>query len=988
MSVAETLFDLVDDGLGAADVEHRIEPDDWPSFLGPTEAARMVVGGPGTGKTQFLVETVARAVADDVDPSRILVLAFSRRGVEDLRRRLIERIGPEAHRILVATSHSLAMRLVERHAAELGWERPPTLLTGVEQEALIADLLTTEDPTRWPAVFHPLLTTDTLASEVTDFVLRAAEQRLEPTDIGRRGRAEWRAMPDFVERYAGHLRTNGRVDYGLILTEALRVAEIEPERLHTFDLVVADEYQDTAPAQAGLLMACVGPATELVVAADPYQSIFSFRGADIENVYTFPDDVRATLDRSCERVVLTTSIRVPDEIMAAAVAVTSRELPGGAGKVLSRRTGGVVACHEFSTIAAEAEWIASDIERVHLLDGVDLERIAVFVRSDGPFAADLARALDRRGIPHTHADERLVDEPVVRFLRDLVRAAAGPESDEASMRRVLLGPFVRAPRGLVSTLPDDAADWPTWIRERLPGQTPIADLLDDHGWCSDADAPTGLWRVWSTVPGLAHTAVDPTTERHRRAWAAYAQGLERVRERGVGRTLREHVELADAVDFEADTLVAVTDGGVTVATMHRAKGTEFDVVFIADANEGTFPDLRHRDSLLGVRHLQTHLPTATADYVGFRLDEERRLAYTAMTRASGRVVWTATVPTHQSHGSVPSRFMRLVAPSTPARTQSEPLTPRSLVAAVRRTVADPEAPPAMRLAGVSWLASGAGGHHTPRDSYGIRRRGSDERTRRDDVRLSPSQAVAFDRCPRRYAIERFVIRRDDDSPYLRVGSAVHEALEIAEAAAIGEGRERSTAEEAHEALDDVWVDHGFGDDRVGEAWYLRARRIIDSLYEGWPSSAAGIAVEVDLEIEIEGVAWSGRVDRIERSGRIISIVDYKTGTTPMTKADAAESLQLGFYALAMTDAGATDGLDDRRVNGAEFWYPAATPNRSGIPTRSLDVARLDEIRDRLADITRAIVAEDFTPTPGRDCARCPVRRVCPAVPVGREAFTP
>lgn len=983
--MADTLFDLLAPEPGPGDRELRIGPDEWADHLTLGSAARMVVGGPGTGKTQFLVEIVARAIDAGARPERILAIGFSRRGVEDLRGRLMDRIGPTAHRITVSTSHALAMRLVERHSSELGWDVPPAVLTGVEQEALVARLLIDERPADWPQHLRPLLETEALASELTDFLLRASDQLVGADEIAAHERADWRTLPAFLERYQASLRASRRIDYGMAVSEAVRLAGSRPDLVATFDVVVADEYQDTSPAQAALALACVGPDSGFAVAADPYQSVFSFRGADIGKVYSFPQEVSTALGRGTERIVLHTSLRVPSEVLDRAVAVTARELPGGAGKVLSRRTGGSVACHEFATIGEEAEWIAADIERIHLVDGIPLERIAVFVRSDGPFVADLTRALDRHGIDHTHTDERLLDEPAVRFVHDLVRAATRTDEAHAAMRRVLLGPFVGAPPGLVAELGDDPGAWSGWIRRALSDHGGLADLLDDASWADHDAAPEGLWHIWSTVPGLADVAIDPTRQRHRRAWSAYAQVLERARDRGVDHTLADRVDLADSVTFEEDALLDVSTGGVTVASLHRAKGTEFDIVYIGDAVEGTLPDLRHRDSILGVRHLHPHLPTDVTDYVSFRLDEERRLAYTAMTRASQRVVWTATAPSEGGSGSMPSRFMRLVADSTPPADIGEPLTPRSLVAAVRRTVVDPAAPPVDRLAGITFLASGARGHHAPLEAYGVRRRGRDTGIVPDDLRLSPSQATSYDRCPRRYAIERFLLTIDDDSPYLRIGNAVHEALERAEAGARDRGAAHADAEEALTALDEGWPGAGFPDDHVGAAWRDRARRIIRSLYDGWPSAGSVVDLEVPLTREIAGTPWSGRADRVERHGDTLRIIDYKTSATATTVADAAASLQLGFYVSAGSETPTLTAVAP--VAGAAFWFPAARPTRDGIATREFSMEHRASVEERLEAITQAIRAEEFPAIPARDCDRCPVRSVCPAFPIGREAFS-
>jgi superfamily I DNA/RNA helicase/RecB family exonuclease len=965
--------------------ELRIEPGEWNHHLARQGRPQLIVGGPGTGKTEFLCRRVAHAVgAGSVDPSDVLVLGFSRDGVSSIRDRLIDLVGARALRITVATYHSLAMTMVESNAAELGWDAPPSILTGVEQERFVADLLATEDPAAWPGTMRVMLGDDVMAAEVTDFLLRASEQGLDADDVAAFGRDDWRALPAFIDRYRAALRSHLRIDYGLMLAEALRIVTSDTPTSPAYRLIVADEYQDTAPVQARLLLALAEHHGDLTVAADPYQSIYSFRGANVANVFSFPDDAQAALGVAAERVVLTTSFRVPEEILEAAVSVTARELPGGAGKVRSTRSGGSVACHEFGTIGDEADWIASDIERLHLADGVPLERIAVFVRSHGPFVADLARALDRRHIDHTHTDERLVDEPVVRFVHDLVRAACGAEEAEASLRRVLLGPFIGLPQGLVSTLPSEPDDWGAWMRAEGRGLEALADLIEGPAWCRESTADEGLWHVWSRLPHLVPVALDPEHERARRAWSAYAQVVGRISQRSGYTTLEELSELAVRYDFEADPLFAVREGrGVTIATMHRSKGTEFDAVYIADAVEGTLPDLRARDSMLGVRHLNPFLPTATAEYVTFRLDEERRLTYTAMTRSTSRVVVTATVG--RDAGTAPSRFMRLVAPTSSPHHAERPLTPRSFVASVRRTVADPDADPVERLGGMALLVGGGDHVGDPFDRYGTRPRGSDTGFVTPPLRLSPSRAEAYDRCPRRYAVERHLLTVSDDSVHMRLGTLVHDVLERAEREAIDAGDGRSTLEAASRWLDDRWDGAGFGHDAVALAWKRRAHRILEALYTLWPSSAIPVTVEAPLDVELDGTRWSGRADRVEAHGDRLTVVDYKTSTSPVTGADAATSLQLGYYALAAAEH--PEIARAGRVAGASYWYPAAKPTKDAIAVRHFDMANLDAVRERLVEIARAIADEQFPAVPNNGCGRCPVASTCPAMHEGQEAFS-
>lgn len=969
--------------------EIRVGPEDWEAHRALPNKPQIVVGGPGTGKTQFLCDRVSTAIrTGTVDAAEVIMLTFSRRGANDIRTRLFDSLGAESYRLNVSTYHSLAMRIVESHATSIGWSAAPSVLAGSEQEQFILDLLADEDPANWHAAYRGILHSRVMAAEVTDFILRCHEHLLKSGDVAERERDQWRGIPEFFERYLLAQTEARRTDYGRILADAVHAVETLPEVAAPYRLVIADEYQDTSPAQARLLVGLAANTLNLVVAADPYQSIYSFRGTDIHNVFTFPQDTEVALGTRAERIVLTTSFRVPAEILTRAVAVTARELPGGAGKVLSTRTGGTVQAHTFPLDTEEAEWIAADIEHLHLADGVPLERVAVFLRADSPFTDELSRALDRRDIPHTYEESRLADQPIVRFVRDLVTAATSEHEADEAVRRVLLSPYIGVPPGSIIGMDARRAageEWDSIVEAAVPNGGPLAALLSDPTWATGTAAPNGLWRLWSTLPWLTTVATDDAFASDRRAWSAFAQALERLDERAPNATLVDHERLVGPSDFEADPLFEFRvseERGVTVTTLHRSKGTSFDVVYIAQANEGTFPDLRTTDSLLGSRHLNPHLPPDAAAYRGFRLDEERRLAYTAMTRASAKVVWTATADT-EAGGTRPSRFLPLVASPTESNRETVPLTHRSFEAMLRRTLGDPEALDTDRLAAASILAGGSGhGLGEPLARYGTNQHGPDGDIIPKELRMSPSQATSYLICPRRYAVERYLMTQSDETEYMRFGSLIHKVLEEVEREASHSGREHANAQDATAWLERIWDEYGFGDDAVGEAWRRKAVTMLDDIYRLWPSSRLPVGFETGLQLTVNGTSWFGKADRIEANGAGIVVVDYKTGA-PVTQAEAAVSIQLGYYAMAASED--PDVTRHGEVVGAEFWYPKVT-NRNSIGTRSFDMTNLDLVKEQMIDVTNAIHAEQFSPTPGPQCDSCAIEIVCPARPAGREAF--
>jgi superfamily I DNA/RNA helicase/RecB family exonuclease len=982
-------------------LEERVDPSDWPDALARVTGPQLVVAGPGTGKTEFLVRRTLHLVeGHGIPPERILLLSFSRRGAADLKARVSIGLGRSFTEVSAFTFHGLAHRLLEAHGGV------PQLLTGPEQVALVHALLTTEDPKQWPLPYRGLLNTQTFANEVADFLLRCRELLIGPDALADRAaeRSDWRRLPGFLVRYQEALTGADRIDYGSLQArgvELLADAEMRSRVGARYPFILVDEYQDTTVAQATLLGLLYSTHHNLTVAGDPYQSIYSFRGARLGNIAAFPEDFPDAYGGRARRMVLTTSFRVPAEILDAAVRVTAGgRLPGAAGPVAPASHRGSVEVYTFDQQTHEAEWIATTLERIRLRERIPYRRMAVLVRSKRRFLPELSRALQRRNIPHETPNARLADHPAVRVILDCVDAAIHPGSEEA-IRRVLLGPLLGLPLSAMRDLQRHkigrGVTWPEAITEMVPEGASLAAFIDDPTWASGVPAAEGFWNLWSGLPAFAATVVDPRRRGDRTAWSSFAQVLSRLGERDPTATLADYLMWSDSEDFEATPLLEYRASGedrLALTTLHQAKGLEFEVVVIADARDGTFPDLRPRESLLGTRHLAEGFMPGL-EYGRFRLQEEMRLAYTAMTRATRRVIWTCTTLGAEDGSGVPSRFLPLVAGAATIEDavadpdlDPRPATPLEAEAWLRRTLRDPSEPGAMRWAALGALVSGGSWRpRAPAEFAGMLEAGADDGLVPPDATLSPSQADDYLACPRQYAFRRRLHVDSGRTVYLDLGILIHDVLETAESHALDAGAAHASLQDAMAALSERWDPAPFGAGPWGEAWKRRAERIITHLYETWPSRGAVAHVEHDVALEIEGTRWRGRIDRIETEERpterpLVRIVDYKTGSTAMPAKQAATSVQLGFYLLA----GAADpGIADLgEVASAEFWYPGVTTK--GLTTRRFDPARIGEVEERMAEAAAGIKGEDWTARPGEACARCPVRSTCPEWPEGREAY--
>ena len=994
--------------------DQRVDPDDWDLVVRDTDGPQLVVAGPGTGKTQFLVERARHLIADrQVPAAGILVLTFSRRAAGDLRSRIENATQGTSTGVAASTFHSFAYRLLETYASDvLGWEVMPSLLTGPEQVALVAELLTSEPEEHWPVGFRGMLTTHTFADEVTDFILRSQESLLDDEALADRvaARADWKGLSGFRRRYLDELKARHRIDYGTLQAQAVRVLaddDVQARIAEQYRYVLVDEYQDTTAAQARFLELLTSRHRNITAAADPYQSVYSFRGAELTNVADFPSQFSDARGNPARRLVLSTSFRVPETILRAAERITSGgDLPGAAGPVLPAPHEGVVEAFVFNQQSEEAEWIATEAQRLHLSSGVAYREIAVLMRSKRRFLPELSRALERRRIPHDSPDTRLVDHPAVRLVFDCAFAAAfdgvapgtgtGVDTDRA-VRRMLLGAAFGVPLGLERELLRERRrtdrPWSELLAESIPETRALAGLLADPNWACEIPAVDGFWHLWTTLPEFAVMVANPALGDFRQAWTSLAQALTRQKERDPGVTLVEYLRLADLDDFEATPLLSYRDSDedrLTLTTLHQAKGLQFEVVFLADAVEGVFPDLRRSRSLLQPRLLSAQQSDRPTEAAQFRLQEEMRLAYTAMTRASSRVVWTATKAGIDEIERRPSRFLHAVVPTErisgpPVDLDRTPLTYLEAEAYLRRILTDPMAGQAARLAAVKVLADRPNPGLRPASEFaGLRLRGRDDGLIDDDLALSPSQATSYHECPRRYAFERRLGIGQSFGHYATFGTLIHDVLEYAEKRALSEGRDRSTLDDALSHLDTLWPEFEFDGGARRQAWRRRAETLLGDLYASWiRPEAHAVFLERDLELEIDGIRWRGRADRIESQAEgKLRVVDYKTSKTAPPAADAARSIQLAFYlAAAQADPEVAEKGDPTE---AEFWYPLASRKTKWI---AFEPAHLEETLATMRDIATGIKQEDWTPRFGHHCKRCAVRLVCPLWPEGQEAFT-
>ncbi|MFJ2720084.1 ATP-dependent helicase [Streptomyces sp. NPDC087437] len=433
----------------------------------------LVLAGPGTGKTTTLVESVAARIARGQDPERILVLTFSRRAAVDLRDRMALRTGA-AHVPQATTFHSFCYALVRAHQAGELFVEPLRLLSGPEQDVAVRSLLAGQVDlerlglahVRWPDELRACLTTRGFADEVRAVLARSRELGLGPealADFARRiGRPDWQAAAAFLAEYLDVLDLRGVLDYAELVHRAVLLArrpEVAERLAARYDVVYVDEYQDTDPAQVRLLRALAGDGRTLLAFGDPDQSIYAFRGADVNGILQFPQTFPRADGAPAPVRVLRTSRRSGAALLTATRLLTRRmpltRLP--ADKVRAHREltpvrdGGRVEVHTYPTAGTEVDNIADILRRAHLEDGVPWSEMAVLVRAGARSLPGLRRALTAAGVPlDVDGDDLpLRYEPAVASLLTALRAVATAETVRRSEEAGETGEAAEAAEGVV-----------------------------------------------------------------------------------------------------------------------------------------------------------------------------------------------------------------------------------------------------------------------------------------------------------------------------------------------------------------------------------------------------------------------------------------------------------------------------------------------------------------------------------------------------------
>ena len=653
-----------------------------------TEGPLLVLAGAGSGKTRVLTYRIAHLVADlDIAPWRILAITFTNKAAAEMRERLGALLPDGTRGMWVCTFHAMCVRMLREDADLLGYTGQFTIYDDDDSRRMVRDIMQALGIEQKQ---YPL-------NMIRSKISAAKNAMIDPDEFSRRASTppEQKAAQVYLE-LERRLRAANAMDFDDLLVRALELLRTRPEVLEKyqerFRYISVDEYQDTNHVQYEIANLLAGRYQNLMVVGDDDQSIYSWRGADISNILDFEQDFPAA-----HVVKLEQNYRSTGHILSAANAVVRHNSQRKEKRLFTAAGDGEkIQAYQASDERDEGRWIASEIEKLRA-GGMSYDDIAVFYRTNAQ-SRILEDMFLRAGVPYKIVGgTRFFDRAEIRDVMAYLKMIVNP-ADEMSVKRVINTPrrgigstsiakieelarenrcsffqaceIATAETGRFSAKVRAAlGDFVAIVREgrRMDGelQRVVEAIVEQSGLMQALRAegtPEAEGRVENIQEFLgvaaefeeSHDDIEGTLESLEELRAAgLTVGAEEVAApQPPAPVAAAAAQTADEIDrtygalackalpallewlalrSDLDALAGETRA-ITMMTVHSAKGLEFPAVFVAGLEEGIFP----------------HVAGFTDDPA--KLEEERRLAYVAITRARKRLFLTYAA-TRRTYGS-------------------------------------------------------------------------------------------------------------------------------------------------------------------------------------------------------------------------------------------------------------------------------------------------------------------------------------------------
>jgi DNA helicase-2/ATP-dependent DNA helicase PcrA len=954
------------------------------------EGPLLVIAGAGTGKTLVIIRRIAHLIAQKkAKPGEILALTFTDKAAQEMEIRVDQLVPYGYIDVSISTFHAFGDRVLRDHAIDLGLRPDYRVLSRAEQMVFLREHIfefplkyykSLSDPTRHLEALVNVISRaqdeDVTAEEYLKWAKKKAKAK------GQRPKAEGieelnkqLEIAKIYAKYQDLKAERGFVDFGDQVNLALKLFRERPAILKKFQerykYILVDEFQDTNYAQFELLKLLAGKKANLMVVGDDDQSIYKFRGAAISNILNFGKAYKKS-----KRVVLTKNYRSTQIILNTARRLIRHndperlEVRAGVDKklkALSKAKNKRVEHRHFDRLSSEADWIAQIIKKKYG-EGLKYSDFAILVRANAD-AEPFRQALNMLGIPYQFSGGGgLYVNPEIQlaisFLKSigdladsiaLYQLAASPiyqldtldlqkmntfarrrnytlhhvfthleESRVAGSEFRVLSDVKKDSLATVRKIMEDIRYYLDFARQKTTGEV-LYQFLKKSGYLSRLTREESPENE-SRLTNLAHF-FDRIKEF--KAVAEVDRVSEFVKYLNV---LREAGDNPETVSFDPDL------DAVNVLTVHKAKGLEFRVVFLAALVAEKFPVRRRKDPIeLALSLIKEETPQGD-----FHLQEERRLFYVGMTRAREELYLTSALDYGGKRQRKVSQFV--------LEALDLPRVDISLIKSSPREQIELFAPGEVVLPAAKKL-------------------------RKDEILyLSHYQMDDYLTCPLKYKYVHILRVPLLPNAQILYGSALHQAVQAYNLAKLN--KQKFSEKDLQKVLLNSWSSEGFISREHEEQRMANAKRALKLFYQKQKKSRRRIKyVEETFSVPRENLVIRGRWDRVDEDKGKTFIIDFKSSEVrKQEEADrkARESFQLSIYALVWQEK---FGEFPHRVE-LSFLESGLVGSAQ---KDEKDVART---WDKIVKVSEGIRKAEFSARPNnQECSYCPFNELCPSAAV-------
>ncbi|MEW4383809.1 DNA helicase PcrA [Staphylococcus epidermidis] len=614
-----------------------------------TEGPLLIMAGAGSGKTRVLTHRIAYLLDEkDVSPYNILAITFTNKAAKEMKARVEHLVGEEAQVIWMSTFHSMCVRILRRDADRIGIERNFTIIDPTDQKSVIKDVLKSEniDSKR----FEPRMFIGAI-SNLKNELKTPEDAQKEANDF------HSQMVATVYKGYQRQLSRNEALDFDDLIMTTINLFERVPETLeyyqNKFQYIHVDEYQDTNKAQYTLVKLLANKFKNLCVVGDSDQSIYGWRGADIQNILSFEEDYP-----EAKTIFLEQNYRSTKNILNAANEVIKHNSERKPKGLWTANSGGdKIQYYEAMTERDEAEYVVKEIMK-HQRSGKKYSEMAILYRTNAQSRV-LEETFMKSNIPYTMVGgQKFYDRKEIKDLLSYLRVIAN-SNDDISLQRIINVPK----RGIG---PSSVEKIQTYA---LQNNISMFDALAEVDFIGLSKKVTQeCISFYEIIQNLIKEQefleiseiVDEVLQKSgyrdmldREQSIESRSRLENLDEfMSVPKDYEENTPLEEQslinfltdLSLVADIDEANTQNGVTLMTMHSAKGLEFPIVFIMGMEESLFPHIR------AIKSEDDH-----------EMEEERRICYVAITRAE-ELLYITNATTRmlfgRSQSNMPSRFLK------------------------------------------------------------------------------------------------------------------------------------------------------------------------------------------------------------------------------------------------------------------------------------------------------------------------------------------